>query len=157
MGTIFLRTVWLGLLPIGLASCTIQMPRVETAAKPETNPAPKEEPPPPRLGYYISTGDPADRVLVYSKDNIRGSQMVTICLEIEEVTWWKGLGIGRPEPTLQVERGQGLYRCTDVEPGWVDITFWKAKMFGIHTRLATARLDLRRYGRHTVTFQWVAD
>jgi hypothetical protein len=79
-----------------------------------------------------------------------------LCLELHGITWWKGLGIGRSEPTLTVS-DRNVGDCTPVDPAMINVTFWKAKMFGVHTRIGTASLDLRRYAGHQVTLQWSAD
>jgi hypothetical protein len=82
--------------------------------------------------------------------------MVTLCLELVGITWWKGLGVGQVEPTLEVQDSK-TYHCTQAEPSEIPITFWKAKMFGVHTKLAGAVLNLTGYAGHRVSLRWSAD
>jgi len=143
-----MRTLCLGLLPLGLVACTIQMP--------ESMGQPKAELPPP-MDFNIPTGDNADRVRVISDAAYQpGGSTVSLCLELVNITWWKGLGVGQTEPTLEVQ-DNNKFKCTNVEPQQVDITFWKAKMLGVHTRLNTAALNLQGYAGHRVRLQWTAD
>ena len=141
-----MRTVRLGLIPFGLAGCTIQLPE-------GMGQDPKPELPPP-MDFYIPTGDNADRVHVVSEPV--GGTVVTLCLELVNLTWWKGLGVGQDQPTLEVLDDNKI-RCTDVQPMQVNLTFWKAKMFGVHTRLGSAALNLQGYGGHKVSLRWTAD
>lgn len=147
-----MRTLWLGLLTFGLVACPVQIvPPGGTVA-----PAPTPEPPPP-LNYNIGTGDAADRVRVVSDATYQpGGSSVLICLQLVGITWWKGIGVGQTEPTLQA-RDDNKSQCTEVAPDQYSLTFWKAKAFGVHTRMGSGSLDLRRYAGHKVTLRWSAD
>ena len=145
-----MRTVRLGLIPFGLAGCTIQLPE-------GMGQDPKPELPPP-MDFYIPTGDNADRVHVVSAPTSGRTVVspVELCLELVNISWWKGLGVNSSEPTLEVQDNNKI-RCTNVEPKQVNLTFWKAKMLGVHTRLSSAALNLEGYGGHTVSLRWTAD
>ena len=144
-----MRILRLGLIPLGLAACTIQLPEGVGQPKPEL-PAP--------MDFYIPTGDNADRVRVVSEPTSgRTAQSpVTLCLELVNISWWKGLGVGRRDPTLEVQDNNKV-RCTDVAPAQVDLNFWKAKLLGVHTWIGSAALNLEGYGGHTVSLRWTAD
>lgn len=142
--------LWLGALAFGVAGCTLQIPEGLGA------PTPVADAPPP-LNFAIPTGDNADRVQVVSNlGDDQGETTVQLCLELVGITWWKGLGVGRTEPTLEVQDSK-TYSCTAVAPEQVAITFWKAKMFGVHTQLSSAILNLAGYGGHRVSLRWSAD
>ena len=144
-------TLWFGILALGPAGCTLQLP--ESMIE---DPAPVSAPPTP-LNFAIPTGDNADRVQVVSTAGYNpGGATVMLCLELVGITWWKGLGVGRSEPTLEVQDSK-TYDCTHVDPEPISITFWKAKMFGVHTRLAGATLNLEGYAGHRVSLRWMAD
>jgi len=145
-----MRTVRLGLIPFGLAGCTVQLPE-------SMGQDPKPELPAP-MDFYIPTGDNADRVHVVSEQyQVTGdASKALLCLELVNITWWKGLGVGRTEPTLEVQDNNKI-GCTNVPAAQVAITFWKAKMLGVHTQLGGAILDLRGYGGHKVSLRWTAD
>lgn len=154
MFRIAMRTLRLGLLPLGLAACTIQLP--EGVGTPTPTPTPTAELPPP-LNYNIATGDGVDRVRVVSDATYQpGGSSVLLCLELVGITWWKGVGVGQREPTLQVE-GSNRSQCTEVEPDQIPLAFWKAKTFGAHTHMGNGSLDLRRYAGHKVSLRWSAD
>jgi len=143
-----MRILRLGLIPLGLAACTIQLPEGVGQPKPEL-PAP--------MDFYIATGDNADRVRVTSDAMYQpGGSTVSLCLELVNITWWKGLGVGQTEPTLEVQDNNKV-RCTDVAPAQVDLNFWKAKLLGVHTWIGSAALNLEGYGGHTVSLRWTAD
>jgi hypothetical protein len=144
--------LWLGALAFGVAGCTLQIPEGLGAPAP----TPEAEAPRP-LNFTIPTGDNADRVQVVSKAGVNpGGTTVRLCLELVGLNWWKGLGVGRTEPTLEVQDSKKV-ACTDVEPGQVPVTFWKAKTFGVHTQLSSAILNLAGYAGHGVTLRWSAD
>ena len=145
------RTLWAGLLPLGLAACTLQLP--ETVGQAGGQPAPEL---PPKMDFFIPTGDNADRVRVVSQPTAGVGDRVSLCLELSGITWWKGLGVDQTEPTLEVQDNNKV-RCTNVAPSQVSLTFWKAKTFGAHTRIGGAALNLRGYGGHKVTLLWSAD
>lgn len=150
MSTLASRTWWLGPLLFGLAGCTVQMP-----AGGSPPPAAKKLPPP--LNFYIATGDNADRVQVVSDaTHSPGSARVHLCLELVGITWWKGLGVGRTAPTLQVQDSK-TSDCVDIAPQQLAITFHKAKAFGAHTRLGNGVLQLQDYAGHKVSVRWSAD
>jgi hypothetical protein len=147
-----MRTLRLGMIPFGLAACAIQMPVVEGVSDPDPNPPPDE------MDFYIPTGDNADRVHVVSEPTSGRTRAspVWLCLELVNVSWWKGIGIGRSDPTLEVQDNKNK-DCTNVRPEQTDITFWKAKLLGVHTRLSTVALNLQGYGGYTVSLRWTAD
>ena len=80
-----------------------------------------------------------------------------VCLQVQtESGWWKGIGLNLYEPTLEGERRDGL-KCTTISPGRIDVAYWKAKAFGVHTYVGTRSLDLRQYMNHEVMFTWKKD
>ena len=84
------------------------------------------------------------------------ASQVTICLNQPRADgWWKGLGVNRSEPTLEFEGSDT--QCQPVAPGAIQVAFWKAKTFGLHTPVGTQAFDLGDYAGHTVTFVWLSD
>ncbi len=115
--------------------------------------APPAPPAPPALDLFFTTDDLADRIeMITSPDPSVGSQL-NICLEILTATgWWKGIGANRDEPSVQ---GDGnAVRCIPTAPGRINLTFWKAKLFGIHTKVGAGAVDLSRYAGQRALFVW---
>lgn len=133
-------------LAILLASCSSDSPT-----------SVDDDPPPPELNVTLRTEDDADRIRLVSQPDADYPARVNVCLEIRTTSgWWKGLGINREEPTVEGE-GNGRVLCTRVEPASLTFHFWKAKLFGVHTRVGTANVNLEKYAGHRVMFIWQQD
>lgn len=147
-----IRASWLGLIALALAACSIALEPPQGTGEPgDTSQLP------PQLNRHVSTGDNADDVQVTSSPDGPDGTMVRVCLALRNnVSWWKGIGLNSEDPTIDAE-GSETTRCRDIQPGLVNVTFWKAKAFGAHTRLSTTSIDLGPYAGHTVFFTWLAD
>jgi hypothetical protein len=112
--------------------------------------------PPPVLSLTIRTDDAADRIhLTTQRDADVGNQL-NVCLRITTASgWWKGIGANRDDPTVQGE-GSAL-RCSPTAPGRVTFTFWKAKTFGVHTKVGSTTIDLSQYAGYRALFTWQLD
>ena len=65
-----------------------------------------------------------------------------MCLEIGGSGWWKGIGINRRKPTIEGEGGDIPYREVGANADGklsLNLSFWKAKAFGVHTYVGTER------------------
>lgn len=112
--------------------------------------------PPPALLLTIRTDDAADRIqLTTQRDTDVGGQL-NVCLRITTASgWWKGIGANRDDPTVQ---GEGsTVRCSPTAPGRVTFTFWKAKTFGVHTKVGSTTIDLTQYAGYRALFTWQLD
>ena len=72
--------------------------------------------------------------------------------------WWKGLGIGTRDPDIEGE-GEGLIgsELTSSLRGEVRFYFWKAKAFGVHTKVGERTVDLTDWDEHELVFKWMKD
>jgi hypothetical protein len=112
--------------------------------------------PPPPLSLALTTDDAADRIQLTTQRDVAAGSQLLICLQIVTVSgWWKGIGANRDDPTVQGE-GSAL-RCSPTAPGRVTFTFWKAKAFGIHTKVGSTTIELSQYAGHRATFTWQKD
>lgn len=111
---------------------------------------------PPALDIFLSTGDPADTIEVWSGSTTNTSS-VRLCLDVTSASgWWKGIGIDQTEPTIQGAAADGE-QCAYISPEVARVTFWKAKAFGVHTQVGTGSIDLTKYSGYEVHFSWLAD
>jgi hypothetical protein len=118
---------------------------------------PDDDAPPPALNQAITTDDAVDRIQLTSQQDATYPTQLNVCLEIRTSSgWWKGLGVGRSEPTVEGE-GQGNLVCARAEPGTVTFNFWKAKLFGVHTRVGATTVNLSAYAGHRIRVSWQQD
>ena len=124
----------------------------------QTAKAPPEKKPLPKpLKLTVATDDRADQIEIRSAAIDGASGRVKVCLQVQTSSgWWKGIGLNEREPTLAGEKSDGL-KCTTIGPRLLKVTYWKAKMLGVHTPVGTRTLDLRPYKDHAVTFTWRKD
>jgi hypothetical protein len=125
--------------------------------KQTSKPAPEKKPRPKELKLTVTTEDKADQVEIRTAPTDGLAGRLKVCLQVRtESGWWKGIGLNERDPTLAGQKSDGL-RCTTIAPGLINVAYWKAKMFGIHTPVGTRRLDLRQYKDHEVIFTWKRD
>jgi hypothetical protein len=118
---------------------------------------PDDDAPPPALNQAITTFDAVDRIQLTSQADATYPTQLNVCLEIRTSSgWWKGLGVGRTEPTVEGE-GQGNLVCARAEPGTVTFNFWKARFFGIHSWVGATEVNLSAYAGHKILFTWQQD
>lgn len=112
--------------------------------------------PPPVLSLAFTTDDSADHIDLSSQlDDVQAK--VRICLRVATTSgWWKGVGINQTEPTLEGAKEDGV-QCTNVAPGNLTLTFWKAKGLGVHSRVGSGSVDLTRYAGHLIWITWTKD
>lgn len=119
--------------------------------------APEKRPLPKPLKLTVTTDDTADQIQIISAPIDDASSRVRVCLQVQTSSgWWKGIGLNEREPTLAGEKSDGL-KCTTLAPRLLKVTYWKAKLLGVHTPVGTRTLDLRPYKDHAVTFTWRKD
>ncbi len=120
------------------------------------NAANKDANTPPTLDLVLTTSDPADTIAVTSQ-TANYPTWVRVCLSVTSTSgWWKGIGLDQTNPTIQGSAADGE-QCTNIGPGIISLTFWKAKLLGIHTEVGSGSIDLTQYVGHVVTFTWRAD
>lgn len=111
---------------------------------------------PPTLDLTMTTNDPTDTITVSSQPANYPST-VRVCLSVTSNSgWWKGIGLNQTNPTIQGSAADGV-QCANMAPGLINLTFWKAKIFGAHTEVGTNVIDLTQYANHVVTFSWWSD
>ena len=119
--------------------------------------APEKKPLPKPLKLTVTTDDKADQIQITSAPSDDASSRVRVCLQVQTSSgWWKGIGLNDREPTLAGQKSDGL-KCTTLAPRLLKVTYWKAKLLGVHTPVGTRTLDLRPYKDHAVTFTWRKD
>jgi hypothetical protein len=119
--------------------------------------APEKRPLPKPLKLTVTTDDKADQIQIISAPINGPSSRVKVCLQVQTSSgWWKGIGLNEREPTLAGQKSDGL-KCTTIAPRLLKVTYWKAKILGVHTPVGTRTLDLRPYKEHAVTFTWRKD
>ena len=124
-------------------------PSQDVKATPKKLPAP--------LNIIVATDDKADQIQIKTTPREGTAGRMQVCLQVQTQSgWWKGIGLNERSPTLEGERHDGL-KCTTISPGRIDIAYWKAKVFGVHTYVGTRTLDLRPYKDHEVMFTWKKD
>lgn len=112
---------------------------------------------PTPLNIIVATDDQADQIEIKTTPRDMTGGRLQVCLQVQTKSgWWKGIGLNQSEPTLEGERSDGL-KCTTISPGRIDVAYWKAKVFGVHTYVGTRSLDLRQYKNHEVMFTWKKD
>lgn len=112
---------------------------------------------PAPLKIIVTTDDKADQIEVKTTPRDKTGGRMQVCLKVQtESGWWKGIGLNERAPTLEGERSDGL-KCTTIDPGRIDVAYWKAKVFGVHTYVGTRSLDLSQYMNHEVMFTWKKD
>ncbi len=144
-----LRAVAIGLaMPFVLIGCS-GSPTAPNSANKGTNP-------PPALDLVMTTNDPLDTIAVTSQSaNYPGE--VRVCLLVTSSSgWWKGIGLNQTQPTIQGSTADGI-QCANMGPGIVHLTFWKAKLFGVHTEVGSNVIDLSAYANNVVLFSWRSD
>ena len=113
--------------------------------------------PPPALNLKLTTDDAADRIELTTTLPRADVQQLEVCLKNSTPGgWWKGVGINQVDPTVQGDASEGL-QCTNVQPGKLSFTFWKAKGLGVHTRVGSRTVDLSAYAGSRVTLEWKID
>ncbi|MFB3132459.1 MAG: hypothetical protein ACE10K_08055, partial [Rhodothermales bacterium] len=114
------------------------------------------------LPVSLRTDDAADRISMESTyDEALANEpggRVRVCLEVAATSsgWWKGIGLDSTQPTLEGERSDGI-QCTEILSGRKQVTFWKAKAFGVHTNVGVRRVDLSDRAGYKVVFKWIKD
>ena len=113
--------------------------------------------PPPILDLKLTTDDASDRIELTTTLPRSDVQLLEVCLKNSTADgWWKGVGVNQVNPTVQGQASEGL-QCANVQPGKLSFTFWKAKGFGVHTRVGSRSVDLSAYAGSRVTLDWKVD
>jgi len=117
--------------------------------------APEKKPLPKPLKLTVTTDDKADQIQITSAPIDDASSRVKVCLQVQTSSgWWKGIGLNDREPTLAGQKSDGL-KCTTLAPRLLKVTYWKAKLLGVHTPDGPLTLTLRPYKAHVVPFTWL--
>lgn len=119
-------------------------------------------PAPVPIATQLKTDDDSDLIITVTKpasypDNkfLEGRNMVRVRLVVEEGGdgWWKGMGFNQENPTIEGAEQGGAQSAT-IPADLAYVTFWKAKVFGVHTKVGEQNLDFSTLAGYEVTFTW---